>query len=148
MKQSDLSDKAVSLFKEGLSCSQAILSTYGEQFGIDRPTTMRLAAGLGAGMGRMADTCGAVTGAYLVIGLKYGNTTAQDRQAKEKTYQLVREFSQKFKARNSSTICKNLLGYDISTEKGFEEAKQKGIVAKVCPKLVKDAAEILEEILI
>ncbi|MDD5434963.1 MAG: C-GCAxxG-C-C family protein [Nitrospira sp.] len=148
MKQNiNQSEQAVVLFKEGLSCSQAILSVFGKQFGIDHSMAMRLASGFGAGMGRMANECGAVTGAFMIIGLKYGNTTAQDREAKEKTYELVKEFAKRFKARNSSIVCKDLLGCDISTENGFQEAKQKGLISTICPKLVKDASEILEEIL-
>ena len=141
------SEQAVTLFKEGLSCSQAILSAFGKQSGIDRTMAMQLASGFGAGMGRMAKECGAVTGAFMVIGLKHGNTTAQDREAKEKTYELVREFAKRFKARNSSIVCKDLLGCDISTEQGFQDAKQKGLISTICPRLVRDAGEILEEIL-
>ena len=147
MKTSNRAEEAVSCFKEGFSCSQAVLSSFAEGFGLDCSTALKVAAGFGGGMGRMALTCGAVTGAYMVIGLKYGATTAQDRQAKEKTYQLVRLFNEKFKSRNESVICKDLLGCDIGTPAGFEEAKQRNLLTTVCPKLVRDASEILEEIL-
>ena len=143
----DRVEQAVACFKEGFSCSQAILSSFAEGFGLDRNMALKLAGGFGGGMGRMALTCGAVTGAYMVIGLKHGATTAQDRQAKERTYQLVRAFNEKFKSRNQSVICKDLLGCDISTPTGFEEAGQRNLLTTVCPKLVQDAAEVLEEIL-
>ena len=140
-------ENAVSLFKGGLNCSQAILSGFGETMGLDPSVAAKLGTGLGAGMGRMAHTCGAVTGAFLVLGLKHGAATSRDREAKEKTYQLVREFAARFKARNGSIVCRELLGCDISTPAGFEDAKQKGLMTTVCPKLVRDAGEILEEIL-
>ena len=95
----------------------------------------------------MAETCGAVTGAYMVIGLKYGRSDIFDLSAKEKTYKLVREFSEKFKSRNGSIVCRELLGVDISTVEGMKAAKQKNIHGTCCQKYVKDAAEIIEEIL-
>ena len=144
MNNSNRSDKAVSIFKEGINCSQAVLSSFADDFGLDKDMALKLAAGFGGGMGRMAQTCGAVTGAYMVIGLKHGAVTAQDRAAKEHTYQVVRDFNDRFKARNKSLICKELLNCDISTPEGFEEAKQKGLLTTVCPKMVRDAVEILE----
>lgn len=81
-------NEAVKCFSSGFNCSQAILSTYCEQFGLDKKTAIKLSCGLGAGMGRLGKTCGAVTGAYLLIGLMYGEET-------EKTYQVVQEFEKK-----------------------------------------------------
>ena len=98
-------------------------------------------------MAQMAETCGAVTGAFMVIGLKYGKTEAEDDNAKKKTYGLVKEFCTKFKARNKSIICRELLGCDISTPEGMKYVKDNKLVDKVCPKYVRDAAEIIEEIL-
>ena len=140
-------ETAVSCFKQGFSCSQAILSTFGEQFGLDRETALRLAAGFGGGMGCMAGTCGAVTGAFMVLGLKYEVTSPEDRQAKELTYKRVREFAARFSERNGSLECRNLLGYDISSPEGYQIVKDKGLISALCPKFVRDAAEILEEML-
>lgn len=140
-------EQAVSCFKEGFSCSQALLSTYGVEFGLDRETALKVSGAFGGGMGRMGETCGAVTGAFMVIGLKYGNTRVDDRQAKEKTYSLVKEFVEKFKSRNGSIACRELLGCDISTPEGMEIAKEKNLFATLCPKLVSDAAEIIEQTL-
>lgn len=147
MKPSDRIEQAVSCFNEGLSCSQAVLASYASDFGLERNMALKVAAGFGGGMGRMAQTCGAVTGACMVIGLKYGATSAQDRLAKEKTYQLVRLFNERFTARNPSVICKELLGCDISTPAGLDAAKERDLFSTLCPKLVRDAAEILEELL-
>jgi C_GCAxxG_C_C family probable redox protein len=140
-------EDAVSLFKGGLNCCQAIVAGFGDSPGLDSAVGAKLATGLGGGMGRMGLTCGAVTGAYLVLGLRHGAATGQDREAKEKTYQLVREFTARFKARNESIVCRDLLGCDISTPEGFEEIKRKGLHTTVCTKLVRDAGEILAELL-
>jgi C_GCAxxG_C_C family probable redox protein len=137
-------DRAVTTFQEGFSCSQAILSAFAEGTTLDRDTALKVAAGFGGGMGRMAQTCGAVTGAYLVIGLKHGATRAGDRAARDRTYELVREFTRRFKACHGSVVCKDLLGCDISTPDGFKRAQDGGLISTICTKLVRDAAEILE----
>ncbi len=140
-------ERAVSCFEEGFSCSQAVLSTYGPDFGLEREMGLRLGTGFGAGMGRMGHICGAVTGAFMVIGLKHGRLLAEDEETRDKAYGLVREFVQDFESRNGSIICRDLLGCDISTAEGLEFAEQKGLPATVCPKFVKDAADIIEQIL-
>lgn len=140
-------DTAAIAFAQGLSCSQAVFSAYAAEHGLDRDAALKVSAGFGGGMGRMAQTCGAVTGAYMVIGLKHGAVSGQDQEAKQKTYRLVREFTGRFKARHGSAVCRDLLGCDISTAEGFEEMKQKGLHEQVCAKLVRDACEILDEML-
>jgi C_GCAxxG_C_C family probable redox protein len=139
-------EQAVERFKSGFNCSQAVLSSYSEQFGLDCEKAFRVATGFGGGM-RISDVCGAVTGAFMVLGLKYGNVTAEDQENKAKTYERVVEYTNRFTARNGSVICRDLLGCDISTPEGNKEAQDKGLFATVCPKLVRDSAEILEEML-
>jgi len=137
-------DEAVSCFNAGFNCSQAILTTYCEEFGMDKITALKIACGLGAGMGRLQETCGAVSGAYLLIGLKYGKYSKEDEPAKEKTYALVREFAKQFEERNKTTNCREILGIDlISGDKQIAVER----VRALCPKMVQDAAEIIEEIL-
>lgn len=148
MNNSSRGEKAEACFKEGFACSQAVLFSFAEELGLDKKLALKVAAGFGGGMGRMAQICGAVTGAYMVLGLKYGAVDGQDKASKENTYQSVREFNVRFKARNQSLICKELLNCDISTVAGLEEAKQKNLLATTCPKLVRDAVEILEEMIL
>ena len=123
-------------FNNGFNCSQSVLSTYCDSFGLDRETALRLACGLGAGMGRLGETCGAVSAAYLLIGLKHGEN-------KEKTYAMIQNFSRKFTDKNKSTICKKLLGVDLLSD---EKSLATGRVQSICPSLVCDAAEIIEEL--
>lgn len=139
-------EQAMERFNNGFNCSQAVLSSYSEQFGLDCDRAFKIATGFGGGM-RMSETCGAVTGAFMVLGLKYGNTTAQDQQAKEKTYEMILEFTNRFKVRNGSVVCRELLGCDINTQEGRKKAQDKDLFSTVCPEIVKNAAEILEEML-
>ena len=140
-------ERAVDFFKEGFSCSQAVLAAYGEQFDLKQELALRIAGAFGGGMGRMGETCGAVTGAIMVIGLKFGCTTAGDIKARENAYTVVREFVHRFKGRNVSVLCRDLLDCDISTPEGMKRAKEEGLIKKACPKFVKDAAEILDQLI-
>jgi C_GCAxxG_C_C family probable redox protein len=137
-------DKAAATFKEGFSCSQAVLGTYCERFGLDKKQAYRISSAFGGGM-HLDQTCGAVTGAFMVIGLKYGRTKADDVEAKMKTATTAAEFAKKFKARHGSIGCTELIGCNISTPEGFDEAKKKDLFKQVCPQYVISAAEILDE---
>ena len=143
---SEKSEQAVEWFRNGFNYSQAVLGSYCEQFGLDGKQAFKMATGFGGGM-RMAETCGAVTGAFMVLGLKYGNSTIEDRKGKAKTYEKIAEYINRFKARNDSVMCKELLGCDITTTEGAKKARENGLFDSVCPKIVPEAAEILEEML-
>lgn len=140
-------EAALASFREGFSCSQAILAACGEEFGLPRETALRAGAALGAGMGRLGEVCGAVTGALIVIGLKHGHTAAADKATKEKNYLLTRDFTDRFRSRNGALLCRELLGCDLTTAEGMEEARQKKLFTERCPAFVRDAVEILEEVL-
>lgn len=140
-------EKAVACFKEGFHCSQAVFSTYSAQFGLDRETALKVSEAFGGGMARMGETCGAVTGAFMVIGLKHSSAKAGDKEAVQKVNDLVREFVDEFKSRNGTIICKKLLECDISTPEGMKTFQEKKLRSTLCPKFIQDAAEILEQIL-
>ncbi|HKL98341.1 MAG TPA: C-GCAxxG-C-C family protein [Mobilitalea sp.] len=140
-------DNAVECYNQGFNCSQAVFSTYSEQLGLDRETALKVACPFGGGMARMGYTCGAVTGAFMLIGLKYGKYLPEDNDARENTYRLVREFTNRFKEMYGSIECHDLLGSDISTEKGVTFASEHGLFKKLCPCYVGDAAKIIEELL-
>ena len=139
-------EEAVAYFKQGYSCSQAIVAAYGPTAGLDRETALKIASGFGGGMGRLAETCGAVTGAFMVLGLKFGSP-ASDREAKEIVYTRVREFAERFKARHGSLLCRDLLGCDLNTPEGLALAQEKKLFSTVCPPYVETAARILEEMM-
>ncbi len=98
-------------------------------------------------MARLGETCGAVTGAMLILGLKYGASSLTEKEKKDKNYALCRELVNRFCARNKSIRCKDLLGYDISTPEGYQLVADKQLFRTICPTLVNDAAEILEQLI-
>jgi C_GCAxxG_C_C family probable redox protein len=143
----DRAETAVSCFNDGFSCSQAILSTYAGDFGLDRDTALRIGEGFVGGIACLGGTCGSVIGAIMVIGLRYGRTRVGDRKAQATTVRAVREFVRRFEARNGTTTCNELLGCKIDTPEKENRAKKKGLFSTICPKTVRDAVEILEELL-
>lgn len=139
-------EETVACFKEGFNCAQAVLSAYGPEFGLDREEALKLGGAFGSGMG-MGETCGAVTGALMVIGLKHTRAKGSGLFTRERTADAAHEFVAQFKARNGSAVCKELLGCDVSTPEGLKVSKKGKYFKKRCPKFVQDAAEILDELL-
>jgi len=146
-RQTSRVEQAVACFQEGFSCSQAVLSTFAPQLGLDLDLALKVSGAFGAGMGRMGETCGAVTGAFMVIGLLHGRTRAEDQETKEKAYALVAELADQFRQRNGSLACRDLLGCDLGTPEGQQVAHDHGLSATRCVKFVRDAAEIVEGML-
>ena len=140
------SEKAVELFKSGFSCSQSVLGTYAEELGITKETAYKISCGFGGGCSRMGIVCGAVSGAYMVIGLMHGKSKPEDNISKEKTYELVNLFTQKFKEKHCSINCRDLTNIDLSTPEGMKKFEEDKIHDKVCYPAVETAIDILEEI--
>jgi C_GCAxxG_C_C family probable redox protein len=136
--------RATELFRQGGACSQAILAVYGEPLGLSRGQALRIAAGFAGGM-RMAETCGAVTGAIMVLGLRHAPEDCATRERRGRVYARVLDFLERFRKRNGSAVCRELLGCDISTPEGMKQAEERNLMQTTCVKLVQDAAEILEE---
>lgn len=140
-------ERAVSRFKKGFSCSQALVSAYGPDFGLEDEYALRISSPFAGGIGNMGETCGAVTGALMVLGLLTGKAGVEDEKTIEEIQRTVKRFIEEFKARNGSVTCRELLGCDISTGRGMTEAQLKGLFHRRCPMFVRDAAEIIEKLL-
>ncbi len=131
------SENAAEIFSDGYSCAQAMFATFAEDLGLDRQTAAKISSGFGGGM-HLGETCGVVTGAFMVLGLKFG-------EGKKRTYDKTTEFTDKFLQRNPSIKCLDLLGADVRVKEEMEKAKSEGLFKCVCGRLIKDACEILEE---
>lgn len=139
-----VSDVAVERFDKGYSCSQAVFSACAEGRGVDRDLALRLGAGFSGGLGRTAQTCGAVTGAIMALGLAQRSVTPEENRAeKDKTCETVRRFLADFAARHGSTVCRDLIGCDIGTPEGYEHAKTTGLFKSRCPEFVRAAVELV-----
>lgn len=138
-------ERTVNLFANGLNCSQAMLTVFGERYGLDPGTAIIVGRPLGGGMGRMARTCGAVAAAVIVLGLARDHP--DEAQARKASYALVQELFTRFEHLHGTTDCRTLLGADMSTEEGMRKIKEQGLFQKRCPAFVRNAAAILEELL-
>lgn len=134
--------EANAMFMQGFNCSQSVFAAFSDKYGIPQETALKIGCGFGGGM-RNGELCGAVTGAVMVIGLKYGSS---DMESKSLCYQKTKEFTEKFKAKNKSIVCRELLGCDISTTDGMELAIEKNLFKTTCADMVISAAELLEEL--
>ena len=136
--------KAQTRFEEEFSCSQSVLSTLAPELGLDEETALKIASAFGGGMVRHGEVCGAVTGALMVLGLKYGSSNPDEEEA-------VREASQalmkRFEEKNGSLLCRELLGYRLIVPEELEAAKESGIFKTVCPLMVHNATTLAEEIM-
>ncbi|MGE4496545.1 MAG: C-GCAxxG-C-C family protein [Deferribacterales bacterium] len=139
-------EKAVEIFKSGFNCSQGVFTAFAADFGLDEKTALMLGTPFGGGVGGRGETCGAVSGAYMVIGLRHGRSELNDSGAKEKVYSLMEEFRGRFSERFGTLCCSELVGVDMSDHLMRTKAREDGKLER-CKEFVGYAAEILEDIL-
>ena len=137
---------SVDRFLNGNGCSQAVLTQFCEQFGMDQLTALKISSAFPAGM-QMAGICGAVTGAYMVLGLKFADRDSSESAGRKQVYEAVAEFTRRFRERHNTLDCKELLGCNIMTPEGKAIADQENLFKTVCPTFVEDAARILQEMI-
>lgn len=143
----DRQEKAVELFKSGYNCCQSVFAAFADKYGIDENTALKLSSSFGAGMGRMREVCGTVSGMMLVAGMETGTVDNNDREGKAKNYETVRRLADMFKEQNGSIICRELLGLDKDTQEDAvpSERTKEYYAKRPCVELVRMAAKILEK---
>jgi C_GCAxxG_C_C family probable redox protein len=122
-----------------------VLAGFSRRYGLPQDQALTVARAFGSGMG-LGNMCGAVTGAFMVLGFKHRGEE-HERQARLKTYDLVREFVKRFEAEHHTIVCRELLGVDVSKEGGMQEAMARNLFAELCPRYVRSAAAILQDLL-
>jgi C_GCAxxG_C_C family probable redox protein len=135
---------AVDKYNDGYACSQAILSEYSALFDLNPDIALKLASGFAGGM-RMGRTCGAVTGAYMVLGLRFGDCNCSKIEGRQYVYRAVCEFTRKFKEIYGSTDCMDLLDYDISTKQGSQAVKEQNPSRTHCSQFIETSGRLLEQ---
>ncbi len=139
MTRQETIDSAIQYFDEGYACSQSILLAFAPRYNLDEHTAKLISSTFGAGMGRLRQKCGAVTGSFMVLGLEYGNTNPKDMETKLASYKKVRELNQKVEAIYGTSSCLELISKH-TTEQEVTERKHHKIV---CRGVVASVAEIL-----
>ena len=139
-------DKAEKYFCSNFNCSQAVFATFATELGLDEELALRIATQFGGGA-RKGEMCGAVSGALMVLGLKYGHCHGEDMKEKEKAYQITEDFMNRFIAEKETVVCRELLGYDVSKKEDMVKIKELGLFKTKCPEMIRCATEILEEMM-
>jgi len=140
------SDNIKELFIKGIDCSQVVAGAFSDELKLEPALLRKMGACFGGGMGR-GETCGSYIAALMIIGLKYGHFSENDEKQKEVMKQKKDKFSKKFIEKYSSTMCRQLLGYDLSKPNEFNAALESGRLLSFCPQLTKDTIDILREVL-
>jgi C_GCAxxG_C_C family probable redox protein len=141
-------EEVVRSFQSGFDCGQTVLRHCAAALGLDEKTAGRISTGFGGGSGR-GETCGAVIGAYLALGLKYGCDETGEAGAEQKVRWMKKnaEFCEKFQAKYPGFTCREILGVDLSTPEGRKQNQERQLTANLCPQLVADVTAWLDEIL-
>lgn len=137
---------AESLFQSGKNCAQAVLGAYADFTGESTETAMKLASGFGGGMGRLQLTCGAATGAIMVIGLYVGSQPYDEQSRKQTANELIQNFYKQFLARNGAPDCQGLLKLDLNSSEDRAEITKRNLSGTICTPCVSSAVEILLEL--
>ena len=139
---SKYSERAVALFMEGKNCSQAVFTAFATDLGLSEEMALAVSVGLGGGVGRMREVCGAISGSAMVVGLKHPELS------KAEVYEKVCAIADEFKKTNHSIVCKELLGLSTPENSSVPEARtQEYYQKRPCVKIVEDAALATEKIL-
>jgi len=141
----DYVSDALEMFKSGYHCSQAVFAVFSEDFGLSKEMALKISCPFGGGIGGYGKTCGALTGALMVVGLKYGTTNPTDLEAKkiskEKSRQLIEIFEKKYGTSN----CNDLVGFDRSNMMGTELMAKLPFFHSTCPKFLETVIVYIEE---
>lgn len=139
-------EKAMMLFDQGCNCSQAVLMAYVDVFDLDVSTMERVSVAFGGGMSKQGKTCGCMTGALMILGLKYGIDSTTIISNRILSYNKGKEFIQIFHATFGETECKQLIKLDLNKKEDLEEAS-KNVFGSRCKQMVGKTVELLDEFL-
>lgn len=139
-------EKALELFSNNFNCSQAVLTAFASDFGLDEKLALMLGTQFGGGA-RNAEMCGAVSGALMILGLKYGHFESENNEQKSRAYAIAAEYTKRFRELNGSIVCRDLLGYDLTRPDDMVYIKEKDLFRSICPEMIRSAVKVLEGIL-
>jgi C_GCAxxG_C_C family probable redox protein len=123
-----------------------VLGGFTERYGVSMNHAVRMASAFGGGVAGTAQTCGAVNGALMVLGLAHATAEPGNGPARQATYTATRTLLGRFRGQHGSINCRELLGVDIGTAEGRERAMREGMFSTRCPVFVRDAAAIAAEL--
>lgn len=139
---------ALATFANSYNCSQSVFCVFAPDFGISKDLSLRLAGPFGGGIARRQETCGAVTGALLALGLRYGKGENGSEDDKKRAYEVAQHFIKDFETEFGSIVCLQLLDNNqMDTDEGATAIAKEDMFRTRCAKYVKFAVERTEEYL-
>jgi len=136
-------EKAAVYFKQGYNCAQSVLLTMQQHYSLpDSELIPKIATAFGAGIGRRGSLCGALTGAVMAIGMKYG-TNEPVLEKRMQAYTFAREFYERFVNEFGTPFCRELIGYDLTKPEELEKARASKVFDEKCSRFVEKAIEII-----
>ena len=103
---SEKQSKALETFNSGCNCAQSVLTSFSEKLEMNSEQLMAVSAGFGAGMGRLQETCGAATGAYMVFSIYTSKNAEDNDEAKDGAATMIRKFTKRFIEIVKAYLCK------------------------------------------
>lgn len=140
------SEQAKELFLSGYNCTQSVVLSFADDLKFSKELAQKMAAGFGGGMGKTQETCGAVSGAIMVLGLLKGEEVNNNDELKASAYGAVKDLTRDFVAEYKSTKCRDLIGCDLNTPEGEAKFKDENMMVTICADCVKKAVEIVENL--
>jgi C_GCAxxG_C_C family probable redox protein len=141
-------ETATKYYADAFACSQAVFAAFGKNMGLTENQCLKIGGAFGGGMARKQLTCGAVTGAMMVIGLLYGRGLGDDVLQKEITYEKANELFEEFQIRNGSMNCRDLLqGLNLNNPDELKKIQELGLFQTSCVRYIQDAVEIVENLI-
>jgi C_GCAxxG_C_C family probable redox protein len=140
-------EQAQKYFANNFSCSQSVFAAFAPELGLSVDNSLKVACAFGAGMGRQQQTCGAVTGALMALGLKYGKGINDNNEKKEQTFAMTEVLIDKFAQMHGSVNCCELLdGLNMNNSDDLERIQNEKMFETRCSKYVATAAQVVEKL--
>lgn len=147
MTKNEKINQSKAIFEKGFNCCQAVFAPFALEKGINEELALLLSSGFAAGLCYHGETCGAVIGAQMAIGLNAGYAKEDDEKGRDSVKMAVASYREKFIGKHGTTLCKELLGKDPSSEEGLSYLREKGVFKEKCPGFVADSVQILQSVL-
>jgi len=141
-------EKALAYFDNNFNCAQAVMAAFADELGMSEDAALKVSTAFGGGIGRQQFTCGAVSGAAMVLGLKFGKAKQDEDEKKQLTYSKTVELFDNFTHTNGSTVCRQLLdNLNMRDEAEHAQIVEKGFFQSRCRKYIADAVNITENLI-
>ena len=147
MDKESIKNEALKRFRSGFNCSQSVLSPLAGELEADVAFLEKVSSGFGGGMGHIQATCGAVTGSFMAISLYCGKKYADNDRRTTEAYSLIKKFDAEFKELHGSTICKDLIKYELDSEEEHRKLVDNNVFELVCEKCIADSVDILSRLI-